>query len=128
MSFDERIKDKIEEIENLVSQLQEIEEDLKIQEELLSIKYLGSHLFSNLSIYFLRTSKDFSLTTTEKLSESYSNLWMSWGTMQSGKCLTAKTLMSHKIENECSLSDILEEQVEEKYFLSQKKIQIFLNI
>lgn len=49
--------------------------------------------------------------------------WQNWGILSNGKCLTAKISESHKIESECSLPDILEESVPEKYFLSQQTIQ-----
>jgi hypothetical protein len=44
---------------------------------------------------------------------------MNWGMTANGKCLTAKISESHRIGKECSLSDILEEQVDQKYFLSE---------
>lgn len=49
-----------------LSALLEIEEDSKILEELSSLKSQGSPLYSNLSIYSLKTSKD-SLTTTREI-------------------------------------------------------------
>lgn len=55
-------------------------------------------------------------------SRQSSEQWMSWGTVWNGKCLTADTSESHRIERGSSLSDILEESVDEKYFLSQKTI------
>ena len=102
-----------------LSRLQEIDEDLKIQEELYSLKSQGSHLFSNLEFCFLKMSKGYSTTTKEEHSKPSCKRWMSWGTTWNGKCLTAKILECHKTENECSLSDILEEKVDEKYFLSE---------
>ena len=42
------------------------------------------------------------------------------GTMQSGKLSTLKTLDCPKAEKECSLSDVLEEEVDPKYFLSDR--------
>lgn len=39
-----------------------------------------------------------------------------------GKCLTAD-ISYHKTESEYTLSDILEESVDSKYFLSQKAIE-----
>lgn len=51
-------------------------------------------------------------------SEQSSKRWKNWGTTSSGKCLTANISEYRKTANECSLSDILEEQVDEKYFLS----------
>ena len=50
-------------------------------------------------------------------------LWQSWGILWNGKCLTAKTLECHNTEKGCSLSDILEEEVADKYFLSEQTIQ-----
>lgn len=41
------------------------------------------------------------------------------GTMSNGRCLTAQPLESPKTGKECSLLDILEEQVDEKYCLSE---------
>ena len=55
-------------------------------------------------------------------SRQSSEQWMSWGMVWNGKCLTADTSESHRIERGSSLSDILEESVDEKYFLSQKAI------
>jgi DNA (cytosine-5)-methyltransferase 1 len=43
---------------------------------------------------------------------------MKWGMMQNGKCLTAN-ISFHKTGNVSSLSDILEENVPDKYFLSE---------
>ncbi|VQI51336.1 type II DNA modification methyltransferase [Streptococcus pneumoniae] len=105
-----------------LSLLQEQDEDLKIQEELSSLKLQGSHLFSNPDIYSLKTSRDSSTTTEEIPLRSSSQRWMNWGMMWNGKCLTAKILESPKIGNVCSLSDILEEEVDERYFLSAEKI------
>lgn len=48
--------------------------------------------------------------------------WMTWGTMSRGKCLTAKILESPSRERECILSDILESDVPERYFLSQTQM------
>lgn len=53
----------------------------------------------------------------QKFSVKYPKL----GTMQNGKCLTLKTSESPKTESVCSLWDILEEEVQEKYFLSKEQ-------
>ncbi len=45
------------------------------------------------------------------------------GMTSNGKCLTARISESPRIGNECSLSDILEEHVDQKYFLSEKVIK-----
>ena len=44
--------------------------------------------------------------------------WTETGTMQNGWCLTLPTLGLPSPERECTLSDILEEEVESKFFLS----------
>lgn len=38
-----------------------------------------------------------------------------------GRCLTQKTTEFHKTESACSLSQILEAEVDEKYYLSEEK-------
>ncbi|ARU13200.1 DNA methyltransferase [Streptococcus phage P0095] len=100
------------------------DEVLKIQTELSSLKSQGSLPFSNLSIYSSRTSRGLLAMIKGTPLRQSSDHWMSWGMMSNGKCLTARILESPKTENECSLSDILEEQVEDKYFLSLKQDQI----
>ncbi len=50
----------------------------------------------------------------------------SWGTMWNGRCLTAKILGSHSQGGGCTLSDILMEDVPEKYFLSRKQTERLL--
>ena len=112
----------VEDFRARLSALQEQDEVLKIHEELCSLRLLGSHLFSDLDIYSLKTSRD-SLTTTEEIPlRSSSQRWMNWGTMWNRKILTARILESPKIGNVCSLSDILEENVPEEFFLSAEKV------
>ena len=106
-----------------VSALLEIEEDSKILEELSSLKSQDSPLYSNLSIYSLKMSKDSSTTTREIPLRSSSQRWMNSGMMWSGKCLTAKISEYHKTGNVRSLSDILEENVDERFFLSVEMAQ-----
>lgn len=45
------------------------------------------------------------------------------GTMQNGKCSTPKILESHKTGSDASLSDILEVEVPQKYFLSKEQTE-----
>lgn len=42
--------------------------------------------------------------------------------MQNGKFSIQKTSAYHRTENDVSLSDILEDEVDEKYFLSEKTV------
>ena len=118
----------VEDFRARLSALQETDEVLKIHEELCSLRLLGSHLFSDLDIYSLRMSKDSSTMTEELHLKPSSEPWMNWGMMWNGKCLTAKTLESPKIGNVCSLSDILEENVPEEFFLSQALADKLINI
>ena len=118
----------VEDFRARLSRLQEVDEVLKIHEELCFLKLHGSHLFSDLNIYSLRTLKDSSTMTEELHLRPSSEPWMSWGMMWNGKCLTARILESPKIGNVCSLSDILEENVPEEFFLSQALADKLINI
>ena len=60
------------------------------------------------------------------LASSYP-LWQSWGILANGKCLTVKISECHNTGKGCSLSDILEESVDERYFLSQKTVKRLMN-
>lgn len=53
--------------------------------------------------------------------------FLNWGTMSHGKCLTARISEFPNPERECILSDILENDVPEKYFLSQSQMLRLLN-
>ena len=69
---------------------------------------------------FLENVKDSSTMTEELHLRPSSEPWMNWGTMWNGKSLTARISEFHKTGSACSLSDILEENVPEEFFLSQK--------
>lgn len=93
--------------------------------------FLTSHGFlgkSNHAILFLRTSKGYYLTTKETLSAPSLPRLMNWGTTVNGKCLTAKISASRKTEKGSTLSDILEEHPDPKYFLSQEQTQRILSL
>lgn len=53
----------VEDFRARLSALRELDEVLKIHEELCSLKSVGSHLFSDLNIYSLKTSEDSSIMT-----------------------------------------------------------------
>ena len=63
-------------------------------------------------------------STKVLISQGYSLHWTKSGMTQNGKCLTAPSFMCHSTEKGYTLSDILEEEVEEKYFLSKEKINL----
>lgn len=67
------------------------------------------------------------LTTTKAGHLKQSSVhWMSWGMMCAGRYLTAKISEFPSHEIECSLSDILEDNVPEKYYLSRKQAEKLL--
>src|SRR6266566_929813 len=93
------------------SQLLESGEDLPTREELCFLRSLVSPQIKDLDFYCLRTSKDFSPTILASLLRPSSKRLMNWGMTSNGRCLTARISASPRIGKECSLSDILEEQL-----------------
>ena len=86
----------------------------------------GTLPIKDLSICSLRTYSD-CLTITKAGRFKQSSLhWMNWGMMSCGKCVTAKISEFPSQERECILSDIIERNVEAKYYLSLKQIQKLL--
>lgn len=112
----------VEDFRARLSALRDTDEVLKIHEELCSLKSVDSHLFSDLNIYSLKTSEDSSIITGGLHLKPSSEPWTDWGMMWNGKCLIARILECHKIGSVCSLSDILEENVPETFFLSDEKV------
>ena len=108
------------------SQSQEREKDLMIQEERCFSRLLELLPLKNLSI---SSSKMFpvclTMTQAKHLKQS-SVHWMNWGIMCAGRYLTAKISEFPSREIECSLSDILEDNVPEKYYLSRKQAEKLL--
>jgi len=96
------------------------EEDLKILGEHSSLTSLGSLGLKDLSYCSWKTSKDFSHTITGEPLDVFSQPFLTWGIFSNGRYLTARTSECRKTGKECSLSDILEEQVNPKYFLSEE--------
>ena len=54
--------------------------------------------------------------------EIASQPFLTWGMFANGRYLTARTSEYRKTAKECSLSDILEDKVDSKYFLSEKMV------
>ena len=94
----------------------------KIFEELFLQKSLESPKQKDQEYCCSKMSKGCSQQTMDGVSLQSSHQWMNYGIMQSGKFLTVKISESHRIEKECSLSDILEKDVDEKYFLSENVV------
>ena len=109
-----------------LSALLDSAEDSQIQEELYSLKSCGWLKSDSLKYFSQKMLQDFLTMKGGSHSVLSYPLWQSWGILWNGKCLTAKTLEYHNTGKGCSLSDILEEEVPEKYFLSDKTIQRLL--
>ncbi len=108
------------------SQSQEQEKDLVIPEERCFLKLQELLPLKNLSI---SSSKMFpvclTMTPAGHLKQS-SVHWTAWGIMCAGRYLTAKISEFPSHEIECTLSDIIEKNVPEKYYLSRKQAEKLL--
>ena len=78
---------------------------------------------ASLDTFSLRTLKTFLASTEDSTSQKFSLRWMKEGTMRNGRCLTLKTSTSHRTGNAVLLSDILEVDVPQKYFLSKEQTE-----
>ena len=101
--------------------------DLTTPEGLYFLRLLGFLPTKDQDILYSKTSKVYLVMTGAKLSRQYLGFSPTWGMSINGKFLTAKTSVSPRIGKECSLSEILEENVDQKYFLSRKLVMGFLN-
>ena len=100
--------------------------DLQMPEELCSSRLPDWLQTSDLRISSLKMFPDcFRMTKAGRFTPS-SVRYLSWGTVWNGKCLTARILESPNPENGCILSDILIEDVPEKYYLSQQQMESLL--
>ena len=73
--------------------------------------------------FSLRTLKICLVLMEDGISPGCSWKWNKMGMMRNGKCSTLKISECHKTEKGCSLSDILEEEVPQKYFLSKEQTE-----
>jgi hypothetical protein len=108
------------------SQLQGSVKGLMTPEERSFLKSLGFVETKDPDIFCLKMLKVYYLTTTEKLSRQSLGFSPTSGMIFNGRCLIAKTSVSPRIGKECSLSDILEEKVADKYFLSEKAVDFII--
>lgn len=75
------------------------------------------------SIYLLRTLKTYLVLIGGEISQSCSLSWTKLGTMRNGKFSIPSISEFRRTENDALLSDILEVQVPQKYFLSKEQTQ-----
>ena len=88
------------------------------------ITFAKSLELKNLAIFFLNKSREFYRVagTKEKSLVKSSQGFQNWGMTANGKCLTLRISDSPKTEKGVSLSDILEESPDQKFFLSQERL------
>ena len=101
-------------------------EALAMPEEPCSLKLPDWLQTNDLRIFSLRMFPDsYRMTKGGRFTPS-SVRFLSWGTMSNGRCLTARISESRSQESGCILSDILMEDVPEKYYLSQYQTEQLL--
>ena len=100
--------------------------DLPMQEEPFSLKLPDWLQTNDLRIFSLKTYPVcFRMTKGGRFTPS-SVRYLNWGIMSNGKCLTARISESPSQGSGCILSDILMEDVPEKYYLSQQQMERLL--
>ena len=114
---------------SLVKALASLEKgkDLRTLEGHSFLTSLGLQSTKDPDIYSLKMLKVSLVTTKEKLSPQYLGFSPTWGMELNGRYLTASTMEFPRTGRECSLSDILEKKVDDKYFLSEKMHKFLLN-
>ena len=100
--------------------------DLKTPEGRCFLKSLGLSETKDPDIFSLKMLRGYLVMTKEKLSRQYLGFSPIWGMSINGKFLTARISEFPKTGRGSSLSDILEEQVDQKYFLSAKATQFLI--
>ena len=73
--------------------------------------------------FSLRTLKICLVLMEDGISPDCSLKWSRGGMMQNGRCSTPKISECHKTEKDVLLSDILEGEVPQKYFLSKEQME-----
>lgn len=77
--------------------------------------------------FSLKMLRDFYQVAGDEIISTISLSWMKQGTTLNGKCSTQKITEFPKIENASILSDILEVEVDDKYYLSSEKAVAILS-
>lgn len=101
--------------------------DLRTPEVRSYLMSLGFSETKDPDILYLKTSKVYLVTTAAKLSRQYLKFSPTQGTTFHGVYIIPRTMVSHKTENVSTLSEILEENVDPKYFLSEQAIKKLLS-
>ena len=77
--------------------------------------------------FSLKMLKDFYQVVGDEIISTISLSWTKQGMTLSGKCSTQKTTVYPKTENASTLLDILEVEVDDKYYLSAEKAVAILS-
>ena len=109
-----------------LSVLLESELDLTTPEGRSFLTSQGFLKKNNHNIWYSKMSKVYLVTTAAGLSRQSLGFSPTWGILWNGRYLTAKTSEFPKTESVSTLSDILETNVDEKYFLSQEQTKKIL--
>lgn len=81
---------------------------------------------NSLRFSYLKTFPDCLAMTKDGHLQPSSARYQNWGTVSSGRCLTASISESHSHASGCTLSDILIQNVPEKYYLSPEQTEKLL--
>lgn len=111
-------------------QLLDTEKASTMHEVLYSLKSQGSHLYSDLNIYSLKTLTDCVVTTKGEHSQQSSIFWGNLIMMSKHRLLTLRTGESLRTANgyiSCALTEILEPNPDPKYFLSEEATKKLLS-
>ena len=106
-----------------VSALLEKGEGLTIHEARSFLRLHGLSSIKDLSGSSWKTSRACFRTMKGERSEPSSIRWGNWGIDGNTRFSTARISVCHKTGNASSLSDILEKEVDERYFLSEKAVK-----
>jgi len=109
-----------------MSVLPENEKDFVDRELECSLRSSGYYEKNSLGLYSLKMLEESLVVMEDGTSPEFSLNWKTLGTRVNGKYLTQKITESPRTEKGCSLSDIIEDQVPDKYFLSQQSLKRFL--
>ena len=105
-----------------IIQSQVTERVTRVKKVVSGVKLEGSLEYSILNGLCSKMFPDFSLSTMGKTSGMSYPTSIRSGIVWRGMCWTPRTLEWHNEEKECSLSEVLETSVPQKYYLSRKAV------
>ena len=97
--------------------------DLKTAGEICFLNLQGFLPTNNPNIFYSKMLQVYYILKVEELSNEFLQFSMNWGMMYCGRCIIRATMESPNIEEEFSLKDILESNVDTKYLMSKEKLK-----